>query len=901
MERLHKVSGGLRGLFRKREVEADLDEELRAYFETVVAEIMRRGLSRPQALRAARMEIGSMDAVKEEVRDAGWESAVDSFWKDARYGWRMLLKNPRGTLMAVAVLAIAIGVNTTAFSFFNSVVLRPLPIKEATRVVSLYRTVPSRSRIETLSYPEFVQYRDHNSMFSAMVAQAGSHMTLTGVGTSSSVISPEPVRAQMVSGNYFEVLGAKPVQGRTFFPEEDRVPDERPVAVLSYNFWQRRFAGDPGIVGQTLKLNAMSYTVIGVAPPDFIGTEPVPPDLWVPLMMLPNVWLRADGHKVFQDRNSGWLLALGRLKPGVGMKEAQAEMTVLAKYFNESDTDKTEQRATITLARAGLLNPSEKGDLIPVAALVMAVIGMVLLIACANVANLQLARGAARQEELGIRTSLGATRGRLLRQLLAESLLLAGIAGALGVLFSYWAADLLLGVVHPPGESALQINVSPDWRVLVYALGVSMLTGVTFGLLPALRISRQNALAALRGDGNNAEPGKGHSRLRGALIVSQVAASFFLLVTAGLLTRALVRAQTIDLGFDVNRIIVISPDLRLRNYSPAQSGAFYRQALARIEAVPGVESAALTRAIPLGNSFYHTGFIPEGIQSSAANGLPNVNFNVVSPRYFETLRIPLRSGRGFTEEDVAAKAPVRIISESLAKMYWPGQDPIGKRFRQGPKGPLFQVIGVARGVRNVYLWADDTPYLYLPMASGDTDSVERMNIVVRTKTDPRSLMALLAGIAREVDPEVSSTVRLLSDNLANWVWPSEIGAAVSASLGFIALLLAALGIFGITSYVVRQRTREIGIRMALGAQPSDVLRLFLRQGGARITLGLAIGLVASLAASRLFSRFLFGLSALDAVTFVGASALLVAAALAACWLPARRATRVDPLIALRYE
>jgi predicted permease len=896
-----QITNGLRGLFHKREVEAELDAELRAYQEAAVKEKLHSGMKREEALRAARMEMGAMDSVKENVRDASWESRIESAWRDISYGWRMLCKSPGSTIMAITVLAIAIGVNTTAFSFFNSVVLRPLPIKDANRVVSLYRTEPDRARSMTLSYPEFAQYRDHNTVFSAVVAQAGAHLTLTAVGTSSSEISPEPVSGQMVSGNYFDVLGAAAVQGRTFSSEEDRVPDERPVAVLSYNYWQRRFGEDPGIVGQTLKLNTMSYTVIGIAPADFIGTEPIPPDLWVPVMMLPNVWLQADGQKIFQDRNSGWLQAMGRLKPGVSIGAAQAEMTVLAKHFNESVTDKTEQRATITLTRAGFLSPSEKGDFIPAAALVMALVGMVLLIACANVANLQLARGAARQKELGIRTSLGATRGRLVRQLLAESLLLAGIAGIVGVLFSYWAAEFLLGVVHPQGESALRINVAPDWRVLLYALGASVLTGVAFGLLPALRVSRQNPVAALRGDVNGGETGKGHSRLRGALIVSQVAASLFLLVTAGLLARALVRAQSLDLGYDMNKVVVVAPGLRLRKYSAAQGEAFLRQALARVEAIPGVVGAALTQTIPLGNDFHGTDLIPEGITPSAASGLPGVNINAVSPRYFETMGIPLLSGRGFTEEDGATNAPVRIISESAAKAAWPGQNPIGKRFRQGPRGPLLQVIGVARNARNVYLWADDIPYVYAPIAMGALDRMEVMNLVVRTKNDPRAVMSSLAGTVREVDPKVSSTVRLLSDNLANWTWPSEIGAAVSAALGFIALLLAATGIFGVTSFVVRQRTREIGIRMALGAQPADVLRLFLRQGGGCIMLGLAIGLALAFAVSRVFSRFLYGLNALDAVTFVGASAVLGAAALAACWIPARRATRVDPLNALRYE
>jgi predicted permease len=888
-------------LLRKRTVEAELDEELRNYRDSAVNDRLRAGMTREEALRAARLEMGAMDTVKEDVREAGWESRIEVVWRDFAYGWRMLRKNPGSTIMAIAVLAIAIGVNTTAFSLFNAVVLRPLPIRDATRVLSLFRTSPNSGHVQVLSYPEFVQYRDHNTVFSAMVAHAGANMTLTSVGLSATNISPEPVTGQMVSANFFDVLGATPIEGRGFLPEEDRVPNERPVVVLGHDFWQRRFGGDPGIVGRTLKLNGVSYSVVGVAPARFMGTEPIAPDVWVPIMMLPNVWLQADGQKVFQDRNSGWVSAMGHLKPGVSLAAAQAELAVLAKHFNESEKEPDDRRATILLDRAGFLNPSERSDVVPVAALVMAIVGVVLLIACANVANLQLARGAARQKELGIRTSLGATRGRLVRQLLAESLLLSGIAGGVGLLFASWAGSLLLAIVHPPGQSALQISVAPDWRVLLYALGASLLTGVAFGLLPALRVSRQNPVAALRGDAGNAESGRGHSRLRGVLIVSQVAASLFLLVTAGLLVRALVRAQSIDLGFDMKEVVVVAPELRLAKYSAAQGEIFYKQAIARIESLPGVSSVALTQTIPLGNDFHGTDFVPEGAPPGA-RGLPGVNLSHVSSRYFETMGIALLAGRGFTDEDIASSALVRIISESAANAAWPGQNPIGKRFRQGARGPLLQVIGVARKARNVYLWADDVPYIYVPLTPDDLggDSAE-MNIVVRAKADPRALTAPLTAIMRDTDPQVSFHVRLLSDNLANWTWPSEMGAEVSAALGFIALLLAATGIFGVTSFVVRQRTREIGIRMALGAQPTDVLRLILHQGGRRIVLGLTIGLVLAVAASRVFSRFLYGLSALDAVAFVGASVLLGAAALAACWIPARRATRVDPLIALRYE
>jgi predicted permease len=901
MGMLRKMASGLPALFRKEKAERELDEELREYFVRSVAEKMKAGMSREQASREARMEMGSLDAVKEEVRDASWESAVESFWRDLRYGWRMLGKNPGGTCMATAVLAIAIGVNATTFSIFNSIILRPLPVKDPNQVVNLYRTVRGESRSGVFSYPEFLTFRDHNTVFTAVVAYAGARMRLSPANGGSPAGEIEQVHGQMVSGNYFDVLGAAPVLGRTFSPEEDLEPGTHPVAVLSYGFWQRRFGADPGLVGRTITLNSLPYTVIGVASRGFVGTDPDAPDLWVPLMMYSNVRLDPNAQRVFQSRDAGWLRIVARLKPGVRIEQAQAELAVLAKRFNEGATDERSRSATVTLIRGSLLSPEESGDFVSVAALVMGVVGMLLLIACANVANLQLARGTARQRELGIRVSLGATRGRLVRQLLVESSLLAALAGGVGFILSYWAADLLIAAVHPPGQAGLRLDVSPDWRVLTYTLGIALMSGITFGLLPALRVSRHSPTAALRGDWGNSGGVSSGSRLRGALIVSQVAGSLFLLVTAGLLVRALERAQTIDPGFELKNVLVVSLDLRQRGDDDSLSEEYHRKLSDRIRAMPGVQSVAMGRTIPLGTSFTQVSFLPEGLEVPAGQPLPGVNFNIVSPGYFDTLQIPLQKGRAFTAQDVPSAPRVAMISAAVARVYWPGQDPIGKRFKQGRNSEDYRVVGVTRDIRNVYLWAADTPYVYFPYAQASPEDKLRRTLFVKATGNSSALMASLPGVVRELDSSLPVTIRSLQDNLANWTWPSQIGAAVSAGLGMIALLLATMGIFGVTSYVVRQRTREIGIRMALGAQPRDVLKLFLRQGGGRIALGLLIGLGASWAASRLFARFLFGLSAMDAVTFVGASVLLALAAVAACWIPARRATRVDPLIALGYE
>jgi macrolide transport system ATP-binding/permease protein len=530
--------------------------------------------------------------------------------------------------------------------------------------------------------------------------------------------------------------------------------------------------------------------------------------------------------------------------------------------------------------------------------LVMTAVGLVLLIACANVGNLLLAKGASRQKEIGIRLSLGASRGRLVRQLLTESMLLSLAAGVGGVLLALWIADVLLASVHPPGLHRVALDARPDLRVLGFTLFLSVMTGLICGLAPALRSSKQELAAAVKDEWRAFGGRASKSRLRGALVISQVAVSLILLVGAGLLIRALEKAQGVSPGFEMKNVLVVSTNMQLRGYDAARAREFQRELEERLAGIPGVQSTGLARTAPLGSSFAITRISVEGHEEALGSRPALVNFNTISPGYFETLKIPILRGRSFSAQDLAQEARVAVISESLAKRYWPGEDPIGKRFNGGGASKYREVIGVAKDVRNVYLWSSDEPYLYLPLTP---EEFSDMQFFVRTDHNASAVVGAIADSIRTMDSSLRVSTQRLDDNLALWIWPSQLGAALAATLGFFALFLAAAGIYAVMAYAVTQRTREIGIRMALGSQNSDLLKLLLGEGMVLVGIGAVIGLLAAAGGSRLLAKFLYGLSAVDGLAFAGVSVLLTMVALLACWIPARRAMRVDPMVALRHE
>ena len=808
--------------------------------------------------------------------------------QDVRYGLRVLAKRPGFTIAAVLTLALGIGLNTAIFSLYNSVLLRPLPARDPERLVSLYSTARDEPGTGIFSYPAYTFYRDRNASFSSIAAYAGGRMLLSAGGA-----APELLQVQMVSANFFDMLGAAPALGRAFSGEEDKTPGANPVVMLNYNFWQRHFGGDTGLVGRTITLNNMAYTVVGIAPRDFIGCDPEVPDLWVTIMMNANVH---SGPDMLADRESGWLFLVGRLKSGVTLSQAQSEMAVLASQFHASDEGRL-RNSTVLVTRGSFLTPGQKSDFVPLALALMFAVGLVLLIACANVANLQLARGVTRQKEMGVRVALGASRGRLVRQMVVESLMLSGGAGVAGLLIAWWAAGLAL---RSPGSPALSLDVSPDWRVAIYLAGISLLSGVVSGLMPALRASRQDPLVAIREESGTSTYRKGR-RMRSTFVVAQVGGSLFLLIAAGLLVRALHKAERIDTGFDLAHVAVLSPDLQILGYDSARRLEFDRRLAERIRSLPGVRNVATATTVPLGKDFSQSSVLPEGENLPAGQKLPIVNYNLVSPEFFDTLGIGVVRGRTFTAPDALSNARVAVVNEALARQLWPGQEPIGKLLRQGPKSPLFEVVGVVRDTRNVYLWSANLPYLYLPLQVTALDEFHEPKILVSVNGNPTPLLAALPGLAREMDPNVSSTANGLEENLSFWIWPSQIGALLATTLGLLALLLASVGIVSVTSFAVSQRKKEIGIRMALGAQPGGVVRLLVLQVGKLIAIGAAIGLVCATAASRLLAQVLYGLSALDGVTLVGVTLFLASIALASCYFPARRATVIDPIQALREE
>jgi macrolide transport system ATP-binding/permease protein len=813
---------------------------------------------------------------------------------DLRFACRQVLRSPGFALAIVLTLALCIGANTAIFSIFDAWVLRAIPARDPGRVIDVYRAT-SGDLYGVFSYPEYTSFRDRNTALAGLAAFTGGQVTLTGSGAAASTgDAGVALQALLVSGNYFSMLGIGAERGRMFSPEEDRTPNAHPVVVLSHDLWQRRFGEDPNILGTQLSLNGVRYTVVGIAPETFGGTTPDAPDLWVPLMMAGNV---RPGANVLEDHDERSLRLIGRLAPNVTRDQAQAQLSVLARNIAAAG-DSASRTVSVTITPGQLLDPGERGNALPVAGLLLAAVALVLLIACANIANVLLARAADRQREIGIRLSLGASRGRLVRQLMTETMVLALAGGAAGSVLALWLADVMVAALHPPGSHRLAIDVHLDSHVLGYTLLLSVVTGIACGLAPALRSSKQNLASAVKDEWNAFGQRVSRSRLRGALVVTQVAVSLVLLVGAGLLVRALQKAQDVAPGFDVADVQVISADLELHAYDSARAKAFQRDLATHFEAMPGVKRVALARNEPLGSSFFATGFAPQGLQPAAAGPPDIIDFNIVSPGYFDVLGIPIVRGRTFTDQDITTRARVAIVSEALARRYWPGENPIGKRFNGGGTSAYREVIGVAKDARNVHLWTNTEPYIYVPLPA---DGAPDLQFFVRTEGNPAAFMATVPATVRGIDSHIQVTTHPLAANLALWIWPSQIGALLSGALGLLALLLASAGIYAVVTNAVTQRTREIGIRLALGARHTGVLALLLRDGMRLVTTGVAIGLVVAAASSSILSRFLYGLSAFDVVAFAGVSILLSAVAFLACWIPARRVTRVDPAVALRYQ
>ena len=808
--------------------------------------------------------------------------------QDLRYGARMLRRQPGFTLIAVLTLALGIGANTAIFSLVNTILLRPLPVREPQRLVSVFPTILRTNEAQSFSYPNYVDVRDRNDVFTDLAAFTFAAMSLSRNGNN------EIIYGYLASGNYFELLGVEAALGRTFTAEDDRTPNAHPVAVLSYVSWQKRFGADHNIVGQTVLLNNLSYTIIGVAPPRFNGTEFIyAPEMWVPMMMLGQI---KPGSKELEQRNMNSIYCVGRLKPGVSAAQAESALTNVMAQLGREYPDSNEGKGMM-LTPPGLVFPTARTSFIGFAGVLMLTVVLVLLIACTNLAGLLLARATGRRKEIAIRLSLGASRARLVRQLLTESVLLALAGGIVGTLLAMWLIDLVMAF-KPPISLPLLIDLQLDWRVLSFTVVLSLLTGTLFGLLLALQVTKPELVPALKDE--SALGGYRRSRLRNTLVVAQVALSLVLLVAAGLVVRSLGQVQVMSPGFNPENVVALTMVPSLQGYDEAKGKQFQQQLIDRVSNLPGVKATAITNRLPLSLSISDSYVFIEGATPPSSAQTPYALYSRTSPGYFQTMEIPLVAGRVFTERDREDAPLVVVINETFARRFWPGESAVGKRFRYSrADAPLVEVAGVVKDGKYFSLGEDPKPFFFLPLLQSYE---EPTTLIARTTNNPSAVLATIRSEILKLDPTMPFVdVKTLTEHMSLSLFPLRIGASVVGSFGLLALLLAAIGIYGVMAFAVSQRTREIGIRMALGAQGADVVRLIIRQGLTLMLLGLGLGLAGALMLTRLMSSVLYGVSAIDAATFVSVTALLALVVLLACYLPARRATKVDPMIALRCD
>src|SRR5262245_11278566 len=874
-----------RRLWLRKRLEAELEKELGFHLDQYRDDLIAQGLDPEKARRRARLALGGPEQVKERCRDARGTRWLEDMLQDLRYGARMLLNKPGFTLISVITLALGIGANATIFSFINGLALRPIVgVKEPERLVAVYTSDYSSGQLYSdSSYPDYVDFRDQADVFSGLAAYSETTLTLTGADEA------ERLRGAYVTGNYFDTLGVEARAGRTL-RADDSSPDAAPVAVISYGLCQRRFGSEASVIGRTITLDRRVYTVVGVAPESFRGLRlGAPPDFWLP-MTTENVGVRDDRI----------LNIVGRLKPRASLKQAQSQITTigarLARAYPKTNLGTLaapNEPRPMTVVRESLIPPEGLQYAWVVFGSLLAVVGLVLLIACANVANLLLARASTRRREIAVRLAIGASRWRLVRQLLTESLLLALLGGCGGLILAFWCSGLLPAFFSPNEVGGL--DVSLDWRVLVFTLTASLLTGVLFGLAPALESSRPDLVTALK-DGAEIHGGR-RVTLRHALVVMQVALSLALLIGAGLFLRSLSRALSFDPGFASQNLLIASLATRGAAMSKEQGQAFYQQALERIGSLPGVRSATLAAIVPISGGGTRRGVQIEGYEPRPNEGL-ELNCNVVGLNYFNTMGIPLAQGRDFNAMDGEGAPGVVIVNEELARRYFPGQNPIGKRLRFS-SGPYREIVGVARSVKYRRLREAPLPFIYIPLGqeyrSGNT-------LLARAAGDPSNLAPAVRREIRSLNRDVPVyAIRTMSEQIGEALAVDRMIAAMLGAFGGIALLLAVVSVYSVVSYAVTQRVREIGVRVALGARGADVLKLVIGQGMKLVMIGVAFGLAMSFALTRLTSSLLFEVSATDPATFAGIVAMITTAALAACYIPARRAMKVDPIIALRCE
>jgi predicted permease len=886
MEWFNILRTRLRALFRRESVLQDIEEELRIHVEMETERNIERGMPPDEAQAAARKSFGQLSRNTElsyDIRGGGW---LETFWQDLRYGARMLRKQPGFSLIAVLTLALGIGANTAIFSVVNAVLVKPLLYPHSDLVVQIWQTNPRANRWgEWISYPAFVDYRRQNRVFEDIGAYRTWLWNITGGD------HPEVLRGARVTSNLFSVLSVQPMLGRSFLPEEEQ-PGRNQVVILSYGFWQRRFGSDPALVGKTVTIDGLNHTVVGVMPPGFdlpynVSSAVFASDAWIP----------PGDDPELEDRGSPNYRVLARLKPGITIQQAQANIEAIALGLAEQYPENREMSATVVGLQQNLVKEAR-----PTLLLLLGAVGFVLLIACANVANLQLTRTTARQKEAAIRLALGASRLQLIRQLLTESMLLALLGGAAGLLLAIWGVEFLVRL--GPDIPRLQ-DTSIDPRVISFTLVLSLATGVIFGMAPAFQGSRIDLNETLKESGIRAQAGSGRGRTRSLLVITEMALALMLLISAGLFIQSFMRLQKVDPGFNPHGVLTAYIMLPSSKYTePRRQAAFFKEVINRIEALPGVEAVGGASSMPFTGTNDAGYFRIEGIpERRAGDPLIEAEQPKITPGYIRAMEIPVLMGRSFNWADNENSPQVAVVSEALVQLYWPNEDPIGKRLsinNDSDGKPVWrQIVGVVKDVKHDGLAKQPRPVIFSPLLQYP---VPYTILAIRTHTDPSSLSPAIRRAVTAVDSEqpifrINTMERFISDSVSDSRFQTQLLTVFAA----VALALAAVGIYGVVGYSVNQRTHEIGIRLALGARQRDVLKMVVKQGMELATTGVVIGLAGAFALTRLMKDFLFGVNASDPLTFGVIALILTLIALLACYFPARRATKVDPLVALRYE
>jgi predicted permease len=951
-----KISDGLRSLFQKAEVDREIDEEIRGFAEESAREKMKRGISQQEALREARLELGGIENVKEEVRASGWEAVIGNLWQDLRFGARMLRKSPGFTAVVVLTLALGIGANTAIFSFIDGILLRSLPVKDPQQLVVLSWNAHARPKLKghsdygdcqnlsgdcSFSIPFFKTLRAHTDTFSGMAAFAGPlDFDLSGSGPAGMA------RGQYVSGDFFTTLGVSTTIGRPLGMPDDS-PSAPPAIVLSYAYWQRVFGGESSVAGRMVRLNNISTEIVGVAEPRFTNLTPGNSvDFFMPFSVADRIMSEhwGSGDRI-SDPGIWWSVIVGRLKPGVSLAQAQTAATTM--FFNETThgaapvlTEADGPAVKLLLAAEGL--NGEGSQIAPMFYLLMFAVGLILLIACANVAGLMLARSATRQREMAVRRALGASRARILRQMLTESVLLSIAGGALGIFISLWGINAITALFSS-GYEAFPFVIAPDWRVLLFTIGVTFAVGILFGLAPALRGARIDLTPSLR-ESSSSLPGSAANsgrrfRLGNALVVAQVALSMVVLIGAGLLVRTLRNLHTLNPGFDTRNILLFGINPAAAGYTDRKTAQLYSDLQQRFAALPGVISASYSE-----NALLSGNWSSDDVHVDGAPPKQNVDAArlTVGLDFFSTMRLPLLAGRTFNSADFAAASAIAagrdaeeaasgarasgaakpaaaltsalskanlaplpvIINEAFARISFPNQNPLGKHMsdpqedNEPPAGPQrgYLIVGIAGDAKYNSLRREIKPTMYMPLVSNGA------HFELRTAADPLSLVKLVRGIVSGVDENLPLfDVRTQTEQIDQSLFLERLMSQISSAFAFLALVLACIGLYGLLSYEVARRTRELGIRTALGAQRRDLLRLVGGQGILLVLIGVAIGIGAAIGVTRFMSSILYGVHADDPLTFAGVATLLMVVALAACYIPARRAMYADPMVALRHE